>query len=240
MRNKIIFLLSGLILASVLTACGATTIMTEPRPPQRVMTVTGAGQITLTPDIAYVYIGVRTEDENVGQAVADNNRKAQAVMDALERAGVATKDIRTTNFNLWPSDQYDEKGGKTGTIYVVENTVYVTVRDLPKLGELLETAIQSGANNINGIQFDVAERMEAIANARIAAVEDALKQAEEIASAAGVQLGAVQTISYYETTPLAQDYGKGGGGVVRLNVEVPVSPGQLQITTTVDIVYELK
>lgn len=238
MRNKIIFMLSVLILASVLTACGATTIMTEPRPPQRVMTVTGAGQVTLTPDIAYVYIGVRTEDENVGRAVSDNNRKAQAVMDALEHAGVATKDIRTTNFNLWPSDQYDEKGGKTGTIYVVENTVYVTVRDLPKLGDLLETAIQSGANNINGVQFDVAERTEAIAKARIAAVEDARKQAEEIASAAGVQLGAVQTISYYDTAPMAQDYGKGGG--VRLEAAVPVSPGQMQITTTVTIVYELK
>ncbi|MDP3185203.1 MAG: SIMPL domain-containing protein, partial [Anaerolineales bacterium] len=122
MRNKIIFLLSGLILASVLTACGATTIMTEPRPPQRVMTVTGAGQVTLTPDIAYVYLGVRTENDNVAQAVSENNGKAQAVMDALEHAGVATKDIRTTNFNVWPSDQYDEKGGKTGTIYVVENT----------------------------------------------------------------------------------------------------------------------
>jgi len=238
MRSKTIFLLSGLILASVLTACGATSSMTEPRPPQRVMTVTGAGQVTLTPDIAYVYIGVRTENENVGQAVSDNNRKAQAVMDALERAGVATKDIRTTNFNLWPSDQYDEKGGKTGTIYVVENTVYVTVRDLTKLGELLETAIQSGANNINGVQFDVAERTEAIAKARIAAVEDARKQAEEIASAAGVQLGAVQTISYYDAAPMAYDYGKGGG--VRVEAAVPVSPGQMQITTTVTIVYELK
>ncbi|MFH1906423.1 MAG: SIMPL domain-containing protein [Chloroflexota bacterium] len=238
MRSKTIFLLSGLILASVLTACGATSSMTEPRPPQRVMTVTGAGQVTLTPDIAYVYIGVRTEDENVGRAVPDNNRKAQAVMDALERAGVATKDIRTTNFNVWPSDQYDEKGGKTGTIYVVENTVYVTVRDLTKLGELLETAIQSGANNINGVQFDVAERTEAIAKARIAAVEDARKQAEEIASAAGVQLGAVQTISYYDAAPMAYDYGKGGG--VRVEAAVPVSPGQMQITTTVTIVYELK
>ena len=238
MRSKTIFLLSGLILASVLTACGATSSMTEPRPPQRVMTVTGAGQVTLTPDIAYVYIGVRTENENVGQAVSDNNRKAQAVMDALERAGVATKDIRTTNFNVWPSDQYDEKGGKTGTIYVVENTVYVTVRDLTKLGELLETAIQSGANNINGVQFDVAERTEAIAKARIAAVEDARKQAEEIASAAGVQLGAVQTISYYDAAPMAYDYGKGGG--VRVEAAVPVSPGQMQITTTVTIVYELK
>jgi len=238
MRNKIIFLLSGLILASVLTACGATTSMTEPRPPQRVMTVTGTGMVSLTPDIAYVYIGVRTENDNVAQAVSENNGKAQAVMDALGHAGVATKDIRTTNFNVWPSDQYDEKGGKTDTIYVVENTVYVTVRDLLKLGELLETAIQSGANNINGVQFDVAERTEAIAKARIAAVEDARKQAEEIASAAGVQLGAVQTISYYDAAPMAHDYGKGGG--VLVEAAMPVSPGRLQITTTVTIVYELK
>ncbi len=239
MKTKLFFLITVLVLGTALAACGPTTIVTEPQPPQRVMTVTGAGQVTLTPDIAYVYIGVHTENADVSQAVSENNNKAQAVMDALMRAGVATKDIRTTNFNIWASDQYDEKGHKTGTLYMVDNTVYVTVRDLPKLGDLLEIAIQSGANNINGIQFDVADRTEAVAKALIAAVEDARKQAEEIANAAGVQLGVVQTISYYDAQPLTYDYGKGGGGV-RMEAAVPVSPGQMQITTSVTIVYELK
>ena len=114
---------------------------------------------------------------------------------------MADKDIQTTNFSIYPQQQYDNNGKMTGIIYVVDNTVYVTVRDLTKLGDLLDASVTAGANNINSISFDVADKTAALSQARLAAVADARKQADELTGATGVTLGTVQTISYYDSTP---------------------------------------
>ena len=238
MKTKFLFIIAVLVLGTVLAACGPSTITVQPQPMQRTLTVTGSGMVTLTPDVAYIYIGVHTENVSVAEAVAENNTKAQAVATAIKGFGVEAKDIQTTNFSIWPQDQYDDKGNKTGTIYNVDNTVYITVRDLTKIGDLLDASIRAGANTINSIQFDVADKTEALSQARKAAVENAQKQAQELVDATGVKLGAVQIISYYDSTPLSADYGKGGGAMAASSV--PVSSGQYQLTTTVTIVYELK
>jgi uncharacterized protein YggE len=239
MKTKLFFLFTILTLGILLTACGPLTVTVQPQPTQRTLTVTGTGMVTLTPDVAYIYIGVHTENASVAEAVASNNTKAQAVATAIKGFGVEVKDIQTTNFSIWSSDQYDDKGTKTGTIYNVDNTIYITVRDLTKLGDLLDASIRAGANTINSIQFDVADKTEALSQARAAAVQNAQKQAQELVDATGVKLGDVQTISYYDSTPLLADYGKGGGGAMAVS-SVPVSSGQYQLTTTVTIVYELK
>lgn len=238
MKNKFLFIIAVLVLGTVLAACGPSTITVQPQPMQRTLTVTGSGMVTLTPDVAYIYIGVHTENVSVAEAVAENNTKAQAVATAIKGFGVEEKDIQTTNFSIWPQDQYDDKGNKSGTIFNVDNTVYITVRDLTKIGDLLDASIRAGANTINSIQFDVADKTEALSQARKAAVENAQKQAQELVDATGVKLGDVQTISYYDSTPLSADYGKGGGAMAASSV--PVSSGQYQLTTTVTIVYELK
>ena len=238
MKNKFLFIIAVLVLGTVLAACGPSTITVQPQPMQRTLTVTGSGMVTLTPDVAYIYIGVHTENVSVAEAVAENNTKAQAVATAIKGFGVEVKDVQTTNFSIWPQDQYDDKGNKSGTIFNVDNTVYITVRDLTKIGDLLDASIRAGANTINSIQFDVADKTEALSQARKAAVENAQKQAQELVDATGVKLGDVQTISYYDSTPLSADYGKGGGAMAASSV--PVSSGQYQLTTTVTIVYELK
>ena len=238
MKTKFLFIIAVLVLGTVLAACGPSTITVQPQPMQRTLTVTGSGMVTLTPDVAYIYIGVHTENVSVAEAVAENNTKAQAVATAIKGFGVEEKDIQTTNFSIWPQDQYDDKGNKSGTIFNVDNTVYITVRDLTKIGDLLDASIRAGANTINSIQFDVADKTEALSRARKAAVENAQKQAQELVDATGVKLGDVQTISYYDSTPLSADYGKGGGAMAASSV--PVSSGQYQLTTTVTIVYELK
>ena len=117
--------------------------------------------------------------------MAENNRKTESLVAALKKAGIAENDLRTTNFSIWSNPQYGPDGQPTGqTIYAVDNTVYVTVRDLAKLGDILDQAVRAGANNINSIQFDVADKTQALTEARKAAVEAARKQAEELAAAA--------------------------------------------------------
>ena len=241
MRNKILLTSFVLLVAFALGAC-SPTIVANPAPMTRTLSVNGAGEALLTPDIAYIYIGVHSEEASATEAVAANNQKTQSVVTALKKAGVAEKDIRTTNFSIWPNTQYGPESQQIGTTYVVDNSVYVTVRDLDGLGKLLDSAVKSGANSINSIQFDVEDKTQAIKEARAAAVANALEQAQELADAAGLKLGEVQNIGFYDSvpTPYMTSFGKGGGGAVAEAASVPIQPGQLTVMVTVNITYELK
>jgi uncharacterized protein YggE len=240
MRTKFVFF-TVLALALVLSACGPTTVNQAAQPVVRTLNVNGVGQIYLTPDIAYIYIGVHTEARTASEAVDSNKTQTNAVVDAIKNAKVADKDIRTTNFSIYPSQQYSPDGQLTGTIYMVDNTVYVTVRNLDNLGSLLDDVISAGANSINSIQFDLADKTQAVKDARAKAVEDAKTQAQELADAAGVSLGSIQNISFFDNSPYPMAEGKGGGGgVMAANVSVPIQPGQLTISVTVSMVYEIK
>jgi uncharacterized protein YggE len=239
MKTRSIFLFTVLLLGLVLTACVPSNITVQPQPPQRTITVTGTGMVTLTPDIAYINIGVRSQDASASVALTTNNTSAAAVIAAIKSAGVADKDIQTTNFSIYPQQQYDNNGVMTTLIYVVDNTVYVTVRDLTKLGGLLDATVRLGANTINSISFDLADKTDALSQARAAAVAEAKKQADELTAAAGVSLSDVQTISYYDSSaPMMVQYARGGG--MSAADSVPMQAGSMQISTTVTIVYEIK
>jgi uncharacterized protein YggE len=196
----------------------------------------------MTPDIAYINIGVHTDMPTASDAVSSNNKQTQQVIDALEKFGVAAKDIRTTNFSIYPNVQYDpQTNQKIRTTYVVDNSVYVTVHQIDKLGDLLDATVTAGANSVNSIQFDVEDKTAATKQARDEAVKDARTQAEELAAAAGVTLGNVQTVNFYNTvpTPIINAYGKGGGGG-GAEAAVPIQSGQLTLTVTVNMTYEIK
>lgn len=247
MRNKmfpliLLLLAAGVLIAACTTPAAQAQIAAESgSEPRRTINVTGSGQVTLTPDVARVSIGVRTEAEDAAQAVADNNEQAQAVIDALLAAGIAAEDISTTNFNLYPIEDYDFEGRRAGVTYSVDNTVFVTVRDLDALGDVLSAAIEAGANNIYGIQFDVADKEAALAQARELAVADARTQAEHLASLTGVELGAVQSINVFGNFP-TPFMGRGGGNFAMEEalMAVPVSPGQFTLSVQVNVVYEIR
>ena len=238
MKTKFIFPIVSSILIIALTGCGPSTITLQPQSIQRTITVTGTGLVTLTPDIAYISIGVHSQDASASVATTDNNTKSQAVIDAIKGFGEEAKDIQTTDFSIYPQQQYDPNGKLTGIIYMVDNTVYVTVRDLTKLGNMLDGTVRAGANNINNISFDVADKTAALSQARLAAVAEARKQADELTGATGVTLGEVQTISYNDyNPPVAIQYARADSMSAS---SVPVQAGSMQISTTVTIVYLLK
>ncbi|MCJ7584917.1 MAG: SIMPL domain-containing protein [Anaerolineales bacterium] len=236
MRSKLILLV--LVLALALSACSGSVATT---PPNHNISVTGNGIVYLTPDIAYIYVGVHTEDPDIAQAVERNNTQAQAVVDALKNMGVAAVDIQTSSFSVYSSQQYDPMTNQpSGYSYMVDNTVYITVRDLTTLGRLLNTVVSAGANNINSIQFDVADKTAAQAEARQKAMDAAASLAQELAGIAGVQLAEVQNISYSDYSP-SYYYGVGGGGGGKApNATVPIQPGQIQISVSVSVTYGIK
>ena len=226
------------VFALVLSACAPAAA----NAPTRTVSVSGSGTAYLVPDIAYIYVGVHTEKPTASEAVAENTSQTQKMIKALTDFGIDAKDIRTTNFSIWPSDKYDPLTGlPTGEkTYSVDNTVYVTVRDISKLGDLLDKVVTAGANTVNSIQFDVANKDEALKTARAEAVKNAGTQAKELADAAGVSLGDIQSISFFDSQPYPVFDGKGGGGVAAEAASVPVQPGQLTFTVTVNVTYELK
>lgn len=232
MRSKLFFLFPLLALAVALSACGPAAGSSA-----RTLTVTGNGMVYLTPDIAYLYVGVHTEGADIADAVDRNNARTQAVVDALKNMGVAVEDIQTSNFSVWSMEDYDDTGNRY-IKYIVDNTVYITIRDLSQLGALLDTVVAAGANTINSLSFDVADKTAALAEARQKAMEDADALAEELAQTAGLKVGEIQNIVYADYYPLPY-YGMGGGAATEAAANVPIQPGKMQISVTVNVTYEL-
>lgn len=230
-----------LVSAVFLSACGSTAQQGSQLQP-RTINVNGTSQVLVSPDIAYVSIGVHSEAEAAKAAVEANNDQSQAVIDALLAGGVDAKDIQTTNFSIYPQDKYSPTGELLGKFYAVDNTVYVKVRDLEGLGGLLDAAVDAGANNIYGITFDLDNKDAAIEQGRKEAVEKARQQAEQLAAAAGITVGDVYSISAYSSAPVPMNYYdvKGLGGVSEALASVPIATGQLTITVDVNVVFEIK
>ena len=250
MYKKVLLIGLALLVAAALVGFGSVAATQALSPsaqtsdssePVRTISVTGTGKVELTPDTAYIYIGVHSEGPDAVEAVSSNNEKSEAVKDALVALGVAEDDIQTTNFSIYPQPRYDNQGQPTGEItYMVDNTVYVKVSDLDMVGEILDAAVKAGANSINGISFDLEDKSAAMAEAREKAVDDANVQAQQLADAAGVSLGPVITITTSSVAPVVPIYGKGGGASVEMAASVPVSPGQMTISVDVFMVYGIQ
>ena len=239
MKTKSLIIFTVIALALLVGACAPAAGNAN----VRTLSVSGSGEALLAPDIAYIYVGVHTENSTAATAVEENTSQTQELVKAIRDFGIDEKDIRTTNFSIYPMDRFDPATGLPSgeKVYAVDNTVYVTVRDLTKLGDLLDTAVQAGANNINSVQFDVAEKDEALKQARADAVKDAESQAQSLAQAAGLSLGEIQSISFNESSPYPIFDGKGGGGAIAAEqAAVPIQPGQLTFTVYVNVTYALK
>ena len=239
MRTKLVIPTILLIAAAVLSACSGTVQIGQTQP--RTINVTGNAQVILAPDIAYISIGVHNEAKSAKEAVASNNSQTQAVIDAIKGQGVDAKDIQTTNFSVYQQEKFAPTGEDLGLFFMTDNTVYVTMRDITKIGAILDASIAAGANSIYGITFDVQNKDAALATGRDQAMADAKAQAESLTKAGGAILGDVQSISYYSSSPSPIYYdnkaaaaGMGGGG------SVPISTGQLTLTVSVSVTYAIK
>lgn len=208
--------------------------------PSQTITVVGQGSAYVQPDIARVTAGVETSAETIAEAVAQNEAQMQAVMAALTAAGIADKDIQTTNFSI-SLDRYPEprpatlEGEATAAVYRVSNMVTVTIRDLDSVGEVLDAVIEAGANNIWGVSFTIEDPSAAQADARTDAMADAAERAEALAGLAGVELGPVMSVSEVVGNTIVQTemaYAReaaAGAGTI--------SPGELQIGYQVQVTY---
>lgn len=200
------------------------------------LTVTGQGKSTLKPDVAYVTLGVQTQDANAGRARGANDAAMAKVIAAVKGFGVADEDITTSNYNIYP--YYDDKG-VTLQGYRVENTVNVRVKSLDKLGDLLTAASDAGANTAWGISFDVSDRTAAYNDALGKAMDDAAARAQVMATALGVKLGKVLVVNESSSSSGPVYPGFSEGMAADKSGAVPTASGTVDISASVSVVYEI-
>jgi len=210
----------------------------------RTITVVGEGTVHIKPDIAQAVIGIETIGESVGTATDEASTTMAAIMAALKAEGIAEKDMQTTGYSVWADRHSGPEGRLTNEpTYRVTNQINVTIRDLDAIGDLLDAAIEAGANSIHGIRFSLDEQGDLQEQAREMAAADARAKAAELAGLHEAQVGEVISISevvgsgggYYDSNFARMEsasMGYGGSG--------PVSPGELELSLRLQVVYAMR
>ncbi|MTK12625.1 MAG: DUF541 domain-containing protein [Clostridiaceae bacterium] len=143
------------------------------------MTVYGKGNIKVKPDIATASIGVAVENKDLSVAQAQSIEKANKILDTLKRMGIKERDIKTENYTITPEYDYIE-GKQVFRTYKITNTFRVTLRDLSRIGEIIDAAVASGANVVNNITFTIDNPEKYYNQALKIAVRNALEKAREL------------------------------------------------------------
>jgi len=224
------------------------TAQSTPEPAEevvRTISVTGTGTVQIDPDTARISLGVLANNESLEVAQTEVTEGLAAVTEVLTDAGIAPEDITTSSYNVYPVPEYDRDGNYVGVErYEVSSGLDVIVRDIESVGTILDTAVDAGANNVWGISFYVDDPSPAASQARQLAVEDARSKADELATAAGMVVTNVVTISETSSPnpqPQMFDYGSGGADMAAAEAApVPVSPGLTEIRVDVQVTFEME
>ncbi len=205
---------------------------------QRMITITASGSVPAKPDIARIQSGVVTEAKTAKDALSSNNAAMQKLIDALKQAGVAAADLQTSSINVSPR-YAQNKDGRAPQIdgYSVHNDLSVIVRDIEKLGDILDKLVTLGANQVGGLSFDIAKPGKLRDEARKAAIAEAHRQASLYAEAAGVTLGEVLTISEGAASAPAPIVMRGRAALAS---SVPIEQGSQLVEVEVTVAWALK
>jgi uncharacterized protein len=222
-------LLPGLVLVCTLSL---PALAADPH----TITMTGHGDIKAVPDIATVNAGVTTNAPTAAAALAANSARMSQVFAALKKLGIPDRNVQTSGFSVSP--QYtngDNNNPRHLTGYQVNNDVSVRLEDVARVGAALDTLVGAGANQMNGIGFDIANPTPLLEKARIQAVADARARAQTYAQAAGVSLGSIVSISEGggETAPRPMFR------MMAMAAPTPVAPGEQSVTADVTVVWEI-
>lgn len=196
-------------------------------------------QVDSAPDTATFSTGVETKAPTATQALRDNSVQARAVIDRLKSLGIAEKDIQTTGINLRADYDYDRDSRENRFVgYVVSNQVSAKVRDLPKLGKILDALVSSGATNLNGPSFSISDDSKLKDVARERALANAKSRAMTYARAEGYSgvrvLSINESMSHQSDAPMMRMEASAGSSDVP-----PIAPGQVGTVVSLNITYEM-
>ena len=209
-------------------------------PAVRQVTVHGEGQAAAAPDEATIAGGTQIQSRTAREAMDGNSRAMRQVQEALRGTGIAERDIATSALSLRPVIDYQSAGNRPRVVgYTAGHSLRVRVRDLTKLGDVLDRMVSAGANQIEGLQLTVSDWSQKVDEARTSAVADARRKAEILAQAAGARLGKVLSISEQggaSPPPMMRRMAVPSASSAE---PVPVTTGDQTFRMTVTVVWEL-
>ncbi|MGH8076388.1 MAG: SIMPL domain-containing protein [Lysobacter sp.] len=240
-----LMLAAALVLgATTMTASAQTTpTLTAPALTSvdgTLLSVSAQAEAKRVPDIATLSAGVVTQAADANSAMRANADEMAKVVAAIKAAGIAERDVQTSGVNLNPQYRYAENLPPAITGYQASNNVNIIVRDIGKLGKILDALVATGANQVNGPSFDVDDKESAFDEARRAAVEKAKGRAEMYAKTLGMRVRRIVSISegggYGPPRPMpmmAMRMEKGQAA------DTSISPGENTLSVSIDVIFEL-
>lgn len=233
-----LFLLPLIMAATLVSPYGAAA--QDYRAPH--VTVVGEGESAIPPDMAIVNLAVMREAETARGALDENNAAMQDVIAAMKEADVEPRDLQTAGLRIEPRYVYPRNGGDEAPRivgYQVTNTLTVRVRDLAKLGEIIDRSVTLGVNQGGGISFVNDDPGAAMAEARTLAVEDALARARALAEAAGAELGRILEISERAPVHPPMPFDGRAMRMEAADASVPIETGENAYRVQVSVTFEL-
>lgn len=235
---------TAVLAAAFAGMAGAWAFAQDNTPREAVITVSGEGRSSIAPDMAILSFSVVKDAKTAKEALDANNKAMADVLNALKSGGIADRDLQTSGFAVNPQYQYPDNsdGGNRPAVltgYQVANSLTITVRDLAKLGEIIDQSVTLGVNQGGSIQFSNDKPEATITEARKSAVTDAVAKAKVLSEAAGVSLGRIVEISENssrpEPMPMMRTMAKEYAGDA-----VPIATGENSYNVTVNVTFAIK
>ncbi len=218
-----------------------TTSADDPQAPQKTISVSSEGTVKVKPDMAYINVGVQTENKSSKTAQQENATKMNKVMKALKDLKIAEADIKTSQYTIYPMEAYSEKDQRSYiTGYRVINTLEITIRDISIVGSVIDTVTTNDANTVSNIRFTVADPdkyyLQALENATV----KAKAKADVLAKQFGIKLGLPSQVNetsggYYPPIMYAQT--ERFKSSMDAAATTSISSGELEIRASVGLVF---
>nr|WP_208856466.1 SIMPL domain-containing protein [Rhizobium mesoamericanum] len=223
---------------------GLPALAADSQQREAAISVSGEGQASVAPDMAVLNLSVVKQAKTAREALDENNKAMSDVLAALKKAGIAERDLQTSGFSVQPQFNFPQSNDGQQQPpqlvgYQVSNSLSVRVRDLSKLGAILDEAVTLGVNQGGDIQFTNDKPQAAMEEARKNAVADAIKKAKTLAAAADVKIGRVIEIS--ETSPRPQPVPVLRAAMMKEAADsaVPIQGGETSYNVTVNVTFSI-
>jgi uncharacterized protein YggE len=229
--------LAGLAFAVLAATLGPAAA--QPAASPRQVSIQGEGQASAAPDEAVIGGGTQVQARTAKEAMDGNSTAMRQVLEALKQAGIAERDVATSALTLRPVIEQGSGNRPRVTGYAAGHRITVRVRDLARLGDVLDRMVAGGANQIDGLDLTVSNWSAKVDEARVAAVADARRKAEALAQAAGARLGKVVTITEHGGTTPPPMVRSSAARSLSYSGPAPVATGDQTFRLSVSVVWEL-
>lgn len=201
--------------------------------------ISATAEATRIPDVARISAGVVTQAADSNSALRANAQQMSKVMEALQKVGIAERDVQTSGVNLNPQYKYEDNKAPQIVGYQASNTVNIKVREIGKLGKILDVLSQQGANQINGPMFSIDQPEPVYDQARIEALKKAQERANTYAKALGLRVARIVSVDETNNGGFQPMAVLSAAPRAAKEFDSPISPGESTLSVTLNVVFEL-